>query len=851
MAPLPYFSDWPSINSSITKDSNIEFKVQKILDQMTLEEKIGQMIQPNLRDVTPEEAQAYKLGSLLNGGGTWANNDKYASALDWAKTADEYWTALQEAYNDRPFSIPFMWATDAVHGHNNIFGATLFPHNIGLGAAYDPDLIYRIGIATAKEVTATGMDWTFAPTVATPRNLHWGRVYEGYSEDPEIVYHYAGKMVEGLQGNPQDLRGEHRVISNVKHWIGDGGTIDGVDRGNNAYTEEQLLNIHAMGYISGLNAGAQVVMSSFSGWLNDKNVSHDNQAYNDKLSGSHYLLTEVLKNKMGFDGVIVSDWNSHAEVIACEDGNANYCINAGLDILMVTARNDWKSTISHAIEGVQSGEIPLSRINDAVTRILRIKMRAGLWEKPKPTERVNAGQQDTLGHREHKKLAREAVRKSLVLLKNKNNALPLTRKQSLILTGSAANNIQKMTGGWSMTWQGSDTTPDDFPGCQPLLKAIESVNTLSLTHYIESLTPKTQLPDAEFAIVAIGEDPYAEIVGDIKSWQTLEYSKLKRAYRSDLETIRTLKKAGKKVITLFFSGRPLYVNEEINLSDAFVAAWLPGTEGAGITDIIFKNSTNDIEFDFQGKLSFSWPKMKHSFAVNRIPPHIPNYQIPQQEQNPNGKHAPLFNVGYGLNYQQDINQQMDLDNIPLDLAESASTETIATQAIEFFGVLSTGDFALNMADHNCWLTGVEISGNNASRCATIESMPIDYIHQQDGRKLIFLGGDAMVYLQSIDQSPINLKPYLNAQGYLTIAIKLIEPPSGKVELAVHRDIPNSPTLDITSRLSALPLNEWSELSVSLAEFDLIGCEFEHVNTPFMLFTTATLSLELGKISYTV
>jgi len=268
---LAYYSDWPAIASKVTVDPDIESRVSSILAQMTLEEKVGQMIQPNLDDVTPEEAKQYKLGSLLNGGGSWPNKDKHASAGDWAAAADSYWTALDEAYADRGFKVPFMWATDAVHGHNNVFGATVFPHNIGLGAANDPEMILRIGQATAKEVVATGLDWTFAPTVAAPRDYRWGRVYEGYSEDPEIIYSYAGKMVEGLQGGSAGLKTDTQVISNVKHWVGDGGTLKGVDRGETHYSEEYLMNIHAAGYFSGLKAGAQVVMSSLNSWHDDAN----------------------------------------------------------------------------------------------------------------------------------------------------------------------------------------------------------------------------------------------------------------------------------------------------------------------------------------------------------------------------------------------------------------------------------------------------------------------------------------------------------------------------------------------------------------------------------------------------
>ena len=873
MSPIqspPYFSSWPEIHSSIPRDAKIEQEIARILDLMTLEEKLGQMIQPNLRDVTPEEAKKYKLGSLLNGGGTWVNDDKYSKPLDWALESDKFWNALEDAYRDRPFKIPFMWASDAVHGHNNIFGATLFPHNIGLGAAQDPDLIFKIGRATALEVATTGMDWTFAPTVATPRNLRWGRTYEGYSEDPAIVYAYASKMVEGLQGTATELKGYDHVLANVKHWVGDGGTLDGIDRGNNAYTEEQLINIHAVGYFSGLAAGAQVVMSSFSGWTSEQNYAlNDNlnreQQFNKKLSGSHYLLTKVLKEQMGFDGAIISDWNSHAEITACDDGNANYCINAGLDILMVTARADWQSVIENAIKGVETGEIAQSRIDDAVTRILRIKMRAGLWDKPKPSQRKHAGNNALFGAQAHRDLAREAVRKSLVLLKNNQQILPLSRNSKVLLAGSAMNDIQKMTGGWSLTWQGADTTEADFPGCTTLQSAISQVVSDANAITLASIDEIDNHNDVDTVIVAIGEDPYAEIMGDIKMWQSLSYASLKRSYAKDLELIKALKEKGKRVVTLFFSGRPLYVNEEINQSDAFIAAWLPGTEGQGITDVLFKNADEKTNFNFSGKLSFSWPMKKQAFAVNASVSHIPNYTVPEQEQDPRGEFAPLFELGYGLEYPEAetnrSNNQLasskvhsevvDLDTIPLDIDDDESNNDVAKQSLPLFGVDATGDYQLKMADHNNWLTGLNVSGNNATRSAGVETSPIDYVHQQDGRRINFTDSDAMIYVQTIDQQPESLLPYLNANADLVFAVKVIALPDSDIQLAPHKDMPALPTLNITDDFQQLEKGSWQHLRIPLKRFEEIGCDFNHVDTPFMLMSKGGLEIELGAINLEV
>jgi beta-glucosidase len=696
---VPYFNDWPVIDSAIAVDEDIEAAVAEILAQMTLEEKVGQMIQPNLLEVTPEEAKEYKLGSLLNGGGAWPNEDKYATAADWAETADTYWEALEEAYADRGFRIPFIWATDAVHGHNNVYGATVFPHNIGLGAANNPDLIEQIGQATAEEVAATGLDWTFAPTVASPRDYRWGRVYEGYSEDPEIIYQYASRMVQGLQGGAEGLKGETHVISNVKHWVGDGGTYEGEDRGENHYTEEYLRNIHATGYFAGLNAGAQVVMSSFNSWHNDANYDQNGTGdYNYKLHGSKYMLNDVLKEKMGFDGIIVTDWNGQSEITNCTAANCPEAVNAGNDVFMVTENSNWKAFYQNVIDQVNDGTISQERIDDAVTRILRVKMRAGLWDKPKPSERELAGNDDILGSDEHRAIARQAVSESLVLLKNDDNILPLSKDASYIVTGSAANDITKQTGGWTLTWQGTgNTIEDDFPGATTLLMAMQDVVGEDKVY-----TSTEDAPADAIAIVVIGEEPYAEMYGDISDSETLEFASLSTDYAADSAEVIALHEAGYPVVTVFYSGRPLYVNEEIMASDAFVAAWLPGTEAGGITDVLFAEDGAD----FSGRLSYSWPNTKCSTTINRDAPNIADYTTPVDgqtgeliEQDTSGEHAPLFPYGYGLGYASSDTQgvEQDLNNLTLDdrdygCGQDEPDNGVASTTLEIYGVSASSEF---------------------------------------------------------------------------------------------------------------------------------------------------------------
>ena len=418
---------------------------------MTLEQKVGQMVQADIRSVTPDDVRKFRLGSVLNGGGAFPGENKHASVADWVALADGFYDASMDTANGG-LAIPIMWGTDAVHGHNNVIGATLFPHNIGLGAAHDPDLMERIGAATAREVAVTGLDWTFAPLVAVVRDDRWGRTYESYSEDPEIVRAYAERMVRGLQGTPgsKTFLDTSHVLATAKHFIGDGGTADGVDRGDNLSSEADLLKIHAPGYIAAMNAGVQTIMASYNSW----------QGF--KMHGLRYLLTDVLKQRMGFDGIVVSDWDGVDEVQGCSKDKCAQAINAGIDMVMVPT--DWKNFIGNTLDQVRAEKIPLSRIDDAVTRILRVKFRAGLFEKGKPSSRPLANKRELLGAPEHRELARQAVRESLVLLKNERGLLPLRRNSRVAVLGDGADNIPKQTGGWTVSWQGTGNSNADFPG---------------------------------------------------------------------------------------------------------------------------------------------------------------------------------------------------------------------------------------------------------------------------------------------------------------------------------------------------------------------------------------------------
>jgi beta-glucosidase len=596
------------------QEPQVEAKVAALLARMTLEQKVGQMVQADIRSITPDDVRKYRLGSVLNGGGAFPGENKHSSVADWVALADRFYEASMDTTNGA-LAIPIMWGTDAVHGHNNVIGATLFPHNIGLGAAHDPELIERIGAATAREVAATGLDWTFAPVVAVVRDDRWGRTYESYSEDPQIVRTYADRMVRGLQGAPgsREFLDSSHVLATAKHFIGDGGTTDGVDRGDTRSSEEDLLRIHAPGYVAAIDAGVQTVMASYNSWNGWK------------VHGQRHLLTEVLKKRLGFDGIVVSDWDGVDEVQGCSKDKCAQAINAGIDMVMVPT--EWKSFIVNTLEQVRAEKIPMARIDDAVTRILRVKFRAGLFAKGRPASRPLANKRELVGAPEHRELARQAVRESLVLLKNERGLLPLRRKSHVLVAGEGADSIPMQTGGWTVTWQGTDNSNADFPGATSIRQGIERA-VGEAGGKVSSSVDGLQQARPDVAVVVFGETPYAEWFGDLRS---LEY---RSAGGAELALLQQLRQASVPSVCVFLTGRPLSIEPQLAACDAFVVAWLPGSEAGGIADVVFRKADGRVNYDFVGKLSFSWPRTPSQSALNR---NDPNYD-------------PLFPYGFGLRY---------------------------------------------------------------------------------------------------------------------------------------------------------------------------------------------------------
>jgi beta-glucosidase-like glycosyl hydrolase len=585
----------------------INARVEDLLARMTLEEKIGQMTQIERSVATADVMKKYFIGSVLSGGGSVPAPN--ASTATWINLVD----GLQKGALSTRLQIPMIYGIDAVHGHNNVYGATIFPHNVGLGATRDPDLARRIGAATALEVRATGIPYTFAPCVAVCRDPRWGRCYESYSEDPKIVKAMT-QIIVGLQGQPPAkstkgvpfIAGQSNVAACAKHFVGDGGTTDGINENNTVISYRGLVNIHMAPYFDAIAKGVSTIMISYSSWNGLK------------MHANRFLISHVLKKQLGFKGFVISDWQGLDRITS--PPGANYSLSvydgvgAGIDMVMVPF--NFTDFISNLTSQVKSGLISMPRINDAVRRILRVKFTMGLFEHPM----ANPNLANQLGSKAHRKLAREAVRKSLVLLKNGKSTskplLPLDKNAPKILVaGTHPDNLGYQCGGWTITWQG--LSGDSTKGTT-ILEAIKSAVSPS-TEVVYQENPAAKYVKGQgfsYAIVVVGEAAYAETFGDNLNL-TIPLG--------GGDTIKNVC-GSLKCLVILISGRPLVIKPYLPLVDAFVAAWLPGSEGQGVTDVIFG------DYGFQGKLPRTWFK-----SVDQLP------------MNVGDKHYdPLFPLGFGL-----------------------------------------------------------------------------------------------------------------------------------------------------------------------------------------------------------
>ncbi len=573
-----------SINESEFND-----RVENLINKMTIDEKIGQMVQVDVLALTDEnDLKNLAIGSVLSGGDS---DPADISPTGWANLYDR----LQSIALQSRLKIPIIYGIDAVHGNNNVYGAVIFPHNIGLGASGNEDLVRKVSEITAVEIAGTGIDWTFAPCVAVPRNEKWGRTYEGFGESPDLVKRLSAASVKGFQGI--NLNSATSVLACAKHYLGDGGTQNGIDQGNTILSEADMRQLHLQGYLSAINAGVGSIMVSYSSWNGQK------------MHGSKYWITDVLKNELGFEGFVVSDWAGIDQLLGDFKSDIENSINAGLDMIMLP--NNHREFIKLFKQLVTEGRIKEDRINDAVRRILTIKFKMGLFERPL-TDRALTAQ---IGSKEHREVARQAVRESLVLLKNDAKVLPLSKENKKILViGSAADDIGMQCGGWTVTWQGN--TGKVQPGTT-ILQAIKS--SVSSSSKVTFSAEGNGAENADVIIAVIGETPYAEMKGDKND---LSIS------TKDANLISKVSASGKPIVTVLLSGRPMIIDKVLPKSNSFIAAWLPGTEGEGVADILFG------DYSPKGKLSHSWPRT--------------NNQIPINVGDAN--YDPLFAYGFGLTY---------------------------------------------------------------------------------------------------------------------------------------------------------------------------------------------------------
>ena len=793
---------WPKSASPDFKDAETEAFVSELMGKMSLEEKVGQMIQGDTSSVRPEDLRKYPLGSILAGGNSPPLGAPDRSPVaPWIETARAF-RAVSLEQREGHVPIPVMFGIDAVHGNNNVIGAVVYPHNIGLGAANDPALLRRIGVATAAESAAAGFDWAFGPTLAVPQNDGWGRAYEGYSEDPGLVRRYAGEMVRGLQGEPGTKLPlqNGRVASSPKHFLGDGGTKDGIDQGDNQSSEADLIGIHAAGYPAAIDAGAMTVMASFSSWQGVK------------MHGNKSLLTDVLKGRMGFDGFIVGDWNGHGQIPGCSNDNCAATFNAGLDMAM--APDSWKGLYENTLKQARSGEIPMARIDDAVRRILRIKHRLGLFDPARPWE----GKAGVIGAPEHRALAREAVRKSLVLLKNHGGVLPLKPSAKVLVAGSGADDVSQQSGGWTLSWQGSGNQRADFPNAQTIFEGLrDALAAGGGRAELSADAAFKQRPDV--AIVVYGETPYAEFMGDV---QTLEYQP---GDKRDLALLKKLKAQGIPVVSVFLSGRPLWVNPELNASDAFVAAWLPGTEGGGISDVLIADADGKPRHDFGGRLSFSWPRTAAQLQLNKG----------------DADYAPLFPLGYGLTYAQPA-------TVPL-LPEISGVNAATTNA---------GNYYVNGRTPPPWQLALRqdgkttlVAGNSAQSeggAVSLQATDANGI-QEGGRRLRWKGGGeaAAAIVGNAEAKPLDLECQANGEVSLQLQFRVDGAPRGPVSLSLGCGAACRGAVDVTSLLRAPPAGQWRTMKIRLDCFRKAGAKLSNVVEPFVLSTASALELSIAEV----
>ena len=782
--------------------------IDNLIQNMTLEQKVGQIIMPDIDEVTPEDAKKYQLGTFLNGGGKFPNKNKNSSVEDWKKLSEEFYNASPVVNG---VLIPILWGTDAVHGHNNVIGATIFPHNIGLGSTMNPDLVKRIGEAVAKEVLSTGIPWTFAPTIAVPQNDLWGRTYEGYSENPELVSLLGEAMIHGLQGEGDSFLDDNHVLATAKHFLGDGGTKDGIDQGNTIINEQELRDIHGKPYFAAIGSCIQTVMASFNSWNGEK------------AHGSDYLLQNILREQMGFNGLVVGDWNGHGQVPGCSKENCPQSFNAGVDIFM--APDEWKPLYENTLDQARNEEISIERLDEAVKNILSVKYLLGMFDGRKP----HLYPYNYIGDNKHRAIARQAVRESIVLLKNNNNTLPIKSGKHILVIGDSANKITKHMGGWTITWQGRENQNSEFPNSKSIYEAIKlkAENNGGSAEFSNS-SDYEKKPDV--VIFVYGEDPYAEGDGDRKH---IFYENQDKRFLKYMREI-----ADKKIpsVSLFISGRPLIVNEEINLSESFVQLWLPGTAIEGITDVIFTNRNNEINFDFKGKLSYSWPKFSHQTELNYG----------------DKEYDPLFPYGFGLTYADD--NYRDSINIKETIPQSDEITLFLGSAYPSYKeIISYYDSDKNEQIYE----GISADIYKNEKAGILISK-FDYKKQDDAKRIDFGKKNTMKFWEISSGSSEDLSYMKN--GSLELILKPQSSSDKKIELVIQcsknvNQINISGTkecykaFDLSNLLIDEPIGVWKKITMPFSCLNNDNFEISSITSRAKLATSGDWVVDIHSIKY--
>lgn len=785
---------WPEIAYPQVLTTSGEARVRALLARMSVEQKVGQIIQADIGSVTPRDVREYHLGSVLNGGNSGPGGNDLAPARDWLALADAFYAASM----DSDPAIPVMWGTDAVHGHSNIVGATLFPHNVGLGAARDPGLIERIGRITAIEIRVTGQEWTFAPTVTVPQDYRWGRAYEGYSSDPALVASYVGSMIRGLQGPPSTaplLAGPH-VAASTKHFLADGATVDGKDQGDATVSELELRLVHGAPYIPAMENGVATVMTSFSSWQGVK------------ISGNKGLVTDILKDRMNFGGFVVTDWNAHGQVAGCSNASCPVAANAGIDMFM--APDSWRALYASTLAQVKDGTIPMARLDDAVLRVLRVKQRLGLFDAGKPSARAYSGRYELLGAPGHRAVAREAVRKSLVLLKN-TGVLPLKPQAHILVAGDGADDIARQSGGWTLSWQGTGLDNGNFPGATSLWRGIEQ-NVVAAGGSAELAADGDYKKRPDAAIVVFGETPYAEFQGDIPSLQ------LRPELRRPFATMRKLKAGGIPVVAVMITGRPLFVNEALNEADAFLTAWLPGSEGGGVADLLFARKDGSAAFDFQGRLPTAWPATAgHDGST-------------------------LFPFGYGLTYA-DGPQPWKMLSQDSQVADDGSGGGVY---FDKGRAAASWSLTVSEADGGDPLRVTTVPATGLSGRATVTA--VDHTVQESARQFVIAAGPDGAAVEINAQNAVDLSRETNGDVMLLATLRLDAAPSASVSMSVRCDGADCGRPLHLPELAALPLGRWRVLGVPLKCFAAAGADTTRITAPFRVSTDGSLNISLSRVA---